>query len=298
MAENDKTLDGIMAEIWREDKASVYMVLDAAMNSEWPGQLWRVGRGKPEAVCLLQDAAGPEHLPAAPFLLPLREPDELCRYLVEACLKLPSGIFLVSDKPRLEVIEEAAAWLWPEVESGQRVYFRYYDPRVFTSLEHYARDNKKPLPAGSFSGAFWHDPFLENIFQLKFEPPGQPFNRREPWRLEPDLEEWLMRSQLPHRIMDMLKNADSKLCGQYSRPDLFRKISSQVMEATDYRILELRDLMRFSHLSLLFPGFTKQPDIQASLIEYGRQGGVKKFNDLVESWPTDCLAPFRREEIL
>jgi hypothetical protein len=95
--------------------------------------------------------------------------------------------------------------------------------------------------------------------------------------------------------MDMLKNADPGLCSKYKPSELGRRIKAHLNEARKYEIFEVKDLLRFAHLSLIFPGFTEDETIKSSLTGFGQGKGPKRFNDLASSWPPSLLTPFMRQ---
>lgn len=286
-----KNVPEAISQLWNTPKgAALYCIVDAAVSDDLPEHLWRLVGKNTKAASLISENSD-DYLAVSPFLLELKEPDALYHYLLNICRTIPMGIFLISREPWIKVTEEATAWLWPRKQSGEQVLFRYYDPRVFSSLLQYTKKSHQPLAVGSFTDIVWHDPLKEKSFHFK-STQGKAFSCAEPWLLEPDLEEWLMESQVPHRIMDMLKNADAELCRKYQGPQLFQKIEAHLLEASAFNILELKDLLRFSHLSLLFPGFTKHEIIRHSLIEHRKYNGLKPFNDLVSSWNPSWLTPY------
>ncbi len=275
---------------------NLYFIVDRAAIEEWPDELWPLDSGAYNAASLFGDSRKPEHAEVAPYLIQFNQPDPLYEYLIEEAEKWPLGMFLASVKDWKQTFSETQSWLWPKRINGERVYFRYYDPRVLTLLVPYCQDIGARLPMSSFEEVFWVNPIQKETHHLKHSDPGPAFSLKNTWLLEPDLEERLTEAHLPYRIMDMLKESDQRF-GQLPEPELYQRVVLMLQDATHHNILEIKDLFHFCHLSFMFPGFTGHPGVAEKLAVF-KADKKQLFYDLVKSLPISWLTPYRSKEII
>lgn len=294
---SSQTLKELSSAIFMPSNAlNLYFIVDRAMIDEWPNNLWPLDSGAYNAASLFGESHEPEHTDVAPYLVQFKQPEPLYEYLVEEAEKRSLGVFLASTKNWQETFNEAQAWLWPQRINGERVYFRYYDPRVLTSLMYCCQDSNMPLPMSSFEEVFWANPVQNERYHLRHNEPGPVFSLEDGWPLQPDLEEGMIEAYIPHRIMDMLKENDRRF-QQMPEPELYQQVDVMLQSAANYNILEIKDLFHFCHLSFMFPGFTGHPGVAQKFAAF-KSNRKPPFYDLIQSLPTSWLTPYRSGEIL
>jgi hypothetical protein len=284
-------LDRIFEEIRsRDDNAVIYMVLDTALKDELPTCLWR--QNAPDyAVPLFECGNSPDMVAVSPFLVAMdgKGPD---RYLTELAGHEPAGIFLVAHEPRLSVLEQARAWLWPQKENGQPVYFRYYDPRVCSAALLFYDKRGSLWPMGSFEQVFWHDPLRGKTFRQKARQPGKPFTLSAPWRLSAELEEELASARLLHRVSVSLPGMNPDFYRHLSPAEIYEGVEVFAAQAEGYGFLSFADILPFCHVSFMYPSFTEQENIRVVFEGIRGRRHNRSFDEVLgglsDEWLLEC----------
>ncbi|MBZ4417710.1 DUF4123 domain-containing protein [Myxococcus sp. RHSTA-1-4] len=126
------SVDRVMELLWRppeplEPPFEVYAVLDGARSPAVTRTLMSWTRG---CVCLYEGAVPRELLAVAPYLVQLSRDADNTRELLERAWGQSWGIFAAASASLGELRRHFRKFLQVEDESGRRLYFRYYDPRV------------------------------------------------------------------------------------------------------------------------------------------------------------------------
>lgn len=124
--------DGLLGESWpvnvlRNEAVAgrLYAVLDACDAPEVPRRAAALG---PRAASLYRGDAEERLWAIAPYLAAV-DPDTL-DWITGACWSEPWGIFAISDAPLESLRTHFRKFLTVEAPTGERLYFRFYDPRV------------------------------------------------------------------------------------------------------------------------------------------------------------------------
>lgn len=107
---------------------SLYGVFDAARD---PRIVCLIDESVDEAWSLYEGAAGDAMADVAPYLVRFRKDSDLLDHLVNEGWGLGWGIYFAAGRPVKEVRRHLRRFLMVEPEDArERMYFRYYDPRV------------------------------------------------------------------------------------------------------------------------------------------------------------------------
>lgn len=119
-----------LRSICRDSKKNLYAILDACDEPRVPAKVHELGTDK--AVSLYRGTAQQDYWAIAPYLAIVNE--DLLNWIVESLWDDPWGIFTVSELSLQEVRKHFRRFLMVEDPDGNDLYFRLYDPRVFTSV--------------------------------------------------------------------------------------------------------------------------------------------------------------------
>lgn len=115
-------------EVLREQRTRLYALVDLARDERLRELLWE---SVEEFRSLYEGPQGERMQDMAPHLVELPERSELLEVLVREGWGRSSGMFLTSTQPLLEVRRHLRKLLMVKLEGfPERVYFRFYDPRV------------------------------------------------------------------------------------------------------------------------------------------------------------------------
>ena len=108
----------------------LYAVLDACDAPAVQAKVSALGASR--ALCLYRGELAPEILEVAPYLIRLDE--LLLQWLVETVWSEPWGIIVVAKLEPGVVRRHLRKFLMVKDDSGESMYFRYYDPRVLPAF--------------------------------------------------------------------------------------------------------------------------------------------------------------------
>ena len=108
----------------------LYAVLDACNSPAIQAKVAELR--SPQVLCLYRGEVAPEILEVAPYLV--RMDLALFQWLVETVWSEPWGIFVVAKLEPEAVRKHLRKFLMVKDETGQAMYFRYYDPRVLPTF--------------------------------------------------------------------------------------------------------------------------------------------------------------------
>ena len=121
------TIGAIYDRLFTGDTAFVYAILDGASVYDLPQTL---ERSNAEYECLFPGQLEPDMEAVAPYLVKLEPESELTAQVVERGWGEHWGVFAHSDADMLEMRLHLRPLLIAMHPDGNRVRFRYYDPRV------------------------------------------------------------------------------------------------------------------------------------------------------------------------
>jgi hypothetical protein len=111
----------------RAKKEPLYAILDAARD---PLILARLVKCQEDHQSLYEGSAGNQLAAAAPYLVSLPRESAFLDTLIRDGWGKSWGVYLTCDKPFKEVRKHLRHFLMVELEGGENVYFRFYDPRA------------------------------------------------------------------------------------------------------------------------------------------------------------------------
>lgn len=123
-------LHRVTAELWPQNETEgggVWAVLDAASDDHIAGALAKAGL---DYCCLFPGRAEPELKAAAPYLVRLRSGHALTEKILSDGWDRHWGVFLQADTSMEDLRLHLKQFLYVKDEDGQRLFFRFYDPRV------------------------------------------------------------------------------------------------------------------------------------------------------------------------
>ncbi len=107
---------------------SLYAVLDGASVPDLPRKLWKE---RVEHDCLFRGELAPDLAHTAPYLAKLGPQQSFTRQLLHEGWGQHWGIFAVTKADSVIVRRHFRTFLMVQDEQNKRLYFRYYDPRVW-----------------------------------------------------------------------------------------------------------------------------------------------------------------------
>ena len=115
-----------LRDVCRQQPGTLYAILDACDEPRVPKKVEELGPER--AVSLYRGAAQRDYWAIAPYLVQVDE--ELLDWIVENLWDDPWGIFAVADAELAELRKHFRRFLMVEDPDGEKIYFRFYDPRV------------------------------------------------------------------------------------------------------------------------------------------------------------------------
>ena len=124
----------------------VYAILDGARNLETLNML---EESDAPFLCVYTGRLDPEVAVVAPYLVELREDDEMFDILFDDGWGDSRGIFLTSEQRLRSVRRHLRSLTYAEMPDGEMVLFRFYDPRALRTFMPVATAEQR---AGMFAG--------------------------------------------------------------------------------------------------------------------------------------------------
>ena len=123
------TIQFIKQNLFQEPAGNIYAVLDGASVPNLPQVLWEQ---RPEHVCLYRGELEPDMAEVAPYLVRLESGSPFTDWLIGQGWGNHWGIFAITPPDvTLQVMRQHfRRFLMVLDPQGERMYFRYYDPRV------------------------------------------------------------------------------------------------------------------------------------------------------------------------
>lgn len=124
--------EGILRAIWPTDLPAgvqVFAILDGAQDDRI---FYEIDGTFSEHDCLFAGDLPRELQRAAPYIVQLDRDDRLTRFILDNGWGNNWGLFLRSDLGIKSVRKHLRGFLRVKDERGNRLLFRYYDPRVFS----------------------------------------------------------------------------------------------------------------------------------------------------------------------
>lgn len=110
-----------------DDSTRLYCVLDGVMVPDLPKQLYAA---QMPSHCLIKGNLTPDLVHAAPYLVVLPRDSKFTDWVLDGAIGKFWGIFFQSRHSMIEMQKHFTALLSAYDEKGNRLNFRYYDPRV------------------------------------------------------------------------------------------------------------------------------------------------------------------------
>jgi hypothetical protein len=123
-------LNRVISELWPQSEttgAGVWALLDAASDERIVGA---IENAKLDHCCLFSGRLASALKTAAPYLVKLRFGHPFTEYVVSEGWDRHWGVFLQADISMEELRLHLKQFLRVKDEDGQRLFFRFYDPRV------------------------------------------------------------------------------------------------------------------------------------------------------------------------
>jgi hypothetical protein len=124
---NQKTIQTVSDELFKDEELGVYAVLDGASVPSLLDQLYEQ---QPEYACLYRGELEPDMAEVAPYLVRLEPDSDFTDWLIEKGWGRHWGIFALSGESLSAMRRHFRAFLIVYTPDNKPVYFRYYDPRV------------------------------------------------------------------------------------------------------------------------------------------------------------------------
>jgi hypothetical protein len=115
--------------LFADPSQKVYAILDGASNPTLVGKLRSLA---PKHACLFAGKLHPSEVQTAPYVVELERDSESTRWILEGGWGRHWGIFAVSEADLGTLRRHLKTLLMVHDPDGRRLYFRYYDPRVFS----------------------------------------------------------------------------------------------------------------------------------------------------------------------
>ncbi len=119
----------IKENLFQESETSIYAVLDGASVPDLPQVLWEQ---QPQYACLYRGKLEPDMAEVAPYLVKLEPESPFTDWVIGQGWGNHWGIFAVTPKKAdlRTMRQHFRKFLMVLDPEGERMYFRYYDPRV------------------------------------------------------------------------------------------------------------------------------------------------------------------------
>ncbi|NJO14972.1 MAG: DUF4123 domain-containing protein [Thioploca sp.] len=109
-----------------EQSEPLLAVIDASRDeSIWP----LLNRSKAYYSCLFEGTRAQSLAAWAPYLVSLSPSSALLKSLVQAGWGKHWGVYLTSLAPFETILAHLRQWLWVQTAAGEKLYFRFYDPK-------------------------------------------------------------------------------------------------------------------------------------------------------------------------
>jgi hypothetical protein len=118
----------LIETLFADPSRRVYAILDGASNPDLVGKLRSLA---PNHACLFAGKLHPSERQTAPYVVELERHSEVTRWILEGGWGRHWGIFVVSEADLKTLRRHLRTFLLVRGPDGRRLYFRYYDPRVF-----------------------------------------------------------------------------------------------------------------------------------------------------------------------
>lgn len=123
----------VRSKLWREgEDKQVYVILDGAQNANLL-DVMADSEGL-EYECLMMDKLEPDMQEVAPYIVHLVEDAPFTKWLMEHGWAQNWGIFLTSHGDLGEVWRDMRQHMMVYDPKGERLFFRFYDPRVLNAF--------------------------------------------------------------------------------------------------------------------------------------------------------------------
>lgn len=133
----------------------VYAILDGARNLE---TLPMLEESDAPYLCIYTGRLDPEVAFTAPYLVELREDDEMFDMIFDEGWGDSRGIFLTSDQRLRSVRRHLKSLTYAEMPDGEMVLFRFYDPRALRTFMPVATKEQRAAMFGGVIASY----LLEN----------------------------------------------------------------------------------------------------------------------------------------
>ncbi len=255
--------------LWpKGNRRDVWMILDSARDLQAFSLLLE---SYLEYACLYSGFIPKAMETAVPYLVQLEYEDRRCRRLLDQAWGKNWGIFLKCDTRLESLRSHLRGFLTVRDPSGQRMLFRYYDPRVLRTYLPSCNGEELRMVFGPIEAIWQEDENPEHILrfeldgsrlltkQLSLDTPGPalstsipstPAPRRYPGMLAIRREQWALFSQAEVRkfedwTVSHLKKFFPRQCAAMGDPKLRETIQYGIRRAASYGITVKRDVCKY-----------------------------------------------------
>ncbi len=236
----------------------LYAVLDACDS---PAALAKVRELGERATSLFQGTPYEGYTEHAPYLV--MADAALLEWIRASLLGGPSGIFVVAQAGLPELCAHLRRFLVVQLPDGEKWFFRYYDPRVFSV--YLPTCNRQELdqffgPVRGFAVRCG-----ERIELVQAVAVGEPAPVATPWPIRTEQYERLAQASLQNfesRAAAHLREFFPEQCSSLGQEGLWRAIAYGLQRAHEYGIRTECDVCRY--LDLMFglgPDFDRDPKL-------------------------------------
>lgn len=148
---DDSPIEKLKETLFPEDGEHTYAVLDGASCEELIDHLIEF---EPEHCCLYAGELDPDMEVVAPYLVLLERDHPFTEWLLANILGKPWGIFAHSPADFRAMRKHFRTFLLVTGPDGERLYFRYYDPRVLSIYLPTTNEEERNTVFGPISAYF------------------------------------------------------------------------------------------------------------------------------------------------
>jgi hypothetical protein len=228
-------------------------VLDACDVFAVPGKIDDLAPGR--GLCVYTGQAAEDMRYTAPYLA--RVDGELLDWIVATLWHQPWGLFLLTTAPLAELRVHFKRLTYVELADGERVYFRYYDPRVLATFLEIATAEQLdqlfgPIHTFIVAGSGLAGEEIRAFARRADEPSTQP---PRPLRIRPEQMppfERVVQQVYEHRLVAHLHEHFPDECDTLGDDGVRDSIRHAIGRATAHRIDNQHDVCQYLNLMYVF----------------------------------------------
>ncbi len=158
--------NAILQQVFADEDANVYAVLDGASVPELPQKLWQHG---PRSFCLFTGELEPDMAEVAPYIVELHKQAAFARLLADEGWGEHWGVYLRTEANLVTARAHCRRVLNVVDEDGTSMYFRFYDPRVLPKFLDTCEPNELAEVFGPVTAWMMEDEDPARMLTLRLE---------------------------------------------------------------------------------------------------------------------------------